>query len=70
MVKFTFMSKVVQLNQMLLQQQQLSLLHNGDECQSASHVIINPIMENLIFDKNNAPLIVNENGCCFSLWDS
>jgi hypothetical protein len=64
------MSKVVQLNQMLLQQQQLSLLHNGDECQSASHVIINPIVGNLIFDKNNAPLIVNENGCCFSLWDS
>lgn len=55
---------------MLLQQQQLSLLHNGDECQSASHVIINPIMGNLIFDQNNAPLIVNENGCCFSLWDS
>ncbi len=55
---------------MLLQQQQPSLLHNGDEWQCASHAIINPIMGNWIFDKNNVPLIVNENGCCFSLWDS
>ncbi len=70
MVKFTFMSKVVQLNQMLLQQQQQFLLHNGDECQCASHVIIHHVMGNLISNKNNVPLIVSENGCCFSLWDS
>ncbi len=55
---------------MLLQQQQQFLLHNGDECQCASHVIIHHVMGNLISNKNNAPLIVIENGCCFSLWDS